>query len=278
VDGPLVLGNVRLNGGLVVTQITGVPHLLVNNLDVRLQGLDVGSRVVTLITWIPLGAGIVSVSPVLLIFFRKSRCIITEVTREHLSSVLVFVMLGERFLPVSPVSTLIAVVGLGLGFRNLPVHLALMHLQVAFPSRLEGTLVAHIQLIFLLGLARVLPLRVVVQRVLGGEVQATLHAVVPLQVNRINVYLQLDVLVRDKVTLIANEALRLLLRLLLVYILDVGLEISLRAKAGGALVALVADAHVLRLHVLLEIVLPRSVKVAELTLEALQMDRVDVML
>ena len=44
---------------------------------------------------------------------------------------------------------------------------------------LEGTLVAHIQLIFLLGLARVLPLRVVVQRVLGGEVQAALHAVVP---------------------------------------------------------------------------------------------------
>ena len=31
-----------------------------------------------------------------------------------------------------------------------------------------------------------------------------------------------------------------------------GLEISLRAKAGGALVALVADAHVLRLHVLLQ--------------------------
>ena len=31
-----------------------------------------------------------------------------------------------------------------------------------------------------------------------------------------------------------------------------GLEISLRAKAGGTLVALVADTHVLRLHVLLQ--------------------------
>ena len=65
----LVLDDVLLLGGFVITHITWIPNALVHNLNVRFQRVNKGCGVMALITGESFCVGIVSVSPVASEFF-----------------------------------------------------------------------------------------------------------------------------------------------------------------------------------------------------------------